>query len=294
MKNAVGILEPAESFNGGSVLDFITLLKPRVMSLAVFTAACGFYLSPNSIHPFLAFTSILSIALGAGAAGCLNMWVERKTDALMSRTSSRPLPLGTIHPDSALAFGIILATLSIILLDLSAGHFSAGLLLFSIFYYVVFYTYYLKPRTVQNIVIGGAAGALPPVIGWSCTSSVLAFEPWVLFSIIFFWTPAHFWALSLPLKEEYQKAGIPIMPNVKGTRSTCFQIFIYSAATLFVSLSFLNKNNAFYSTSACILGTILIYKAYMLYEFPCLKKAKNFFFYTILYLFLIFLAVVIE
>src|SRR3954470_9107433 len=204
--------------------DFLALTKPRVMSLVVFTGLAGLLVAPAPIHPVLGFTAILCIALGAGAAAALNMWYEADLDAKMKRTANRPLPAGRMTRQTALHFGVGLAVFSVILMDLAANHLAASILAISILFYVLVYTVWLKRRTAQNIVIGGAAGAFPPLIGWAAATGGLDGTALYLFAIVFFWTPPHFWALSLLMKDEYAKVGVPMLPVVRGERETRRQI----------------------------------------------------------------------
>ena len=208
--------------------DFVSLLKPRVMSLVMLTAVTGFVLAPGSIHPFLGLVSILAIAVGAGASGALNMWYDADIDRLMARTAKRPVPRGRIQPEGALAFGLSLSVLSVLTLGLVANWFAAAFLAFTIFFYAVVYTMWLKRSTPQNIVIGGAAGAFPPLIGWAAATGEIALLPVLLFLFVFLWTPPHSWALALYSAGDYAKAGIPMMPVARGARSTRLQILIYS------------------------------------------------------------------
>ncbi len=219
-----------------AVGDWIALLKPRVMALVVYTAAIGMFVAPVHLHPVLAFAAILSIAIGGGAAGALNMWWERETDALMRRTAGRPLPAGRIDPDGALGFGIVLGVASVLLMGLAANWLAAGALAGSILFYVLVYTAWLKPRTPQNIVIGGAAGAFPPAIGWAAATGSFEAMPRVLVVIGFRWTPPHFWALSLWARGDYARAGIPMLPVVAGARETRRQILLYSVVLVATSL----------------------------------------------------------
>lgn len=212
----------------GTPADYFQLLKPRVMSLVVFTGLTGLVVAPVDINPFLAFIAVLCIALGAGGAGALNMALEGETDALMRRTRGRPVAAGRVTKQDAMAFGGVLGFLSVTMMWLSINALAAGLLALTILYYVVFYTLILKRRTPQNIVIGGAAGAFPPVIGWAAATGTVPVEAWVLFAIIFLWTPPHSWALALYTTEDYANAGIPMMPVVKGAKSTRLQILLYS------------------------------------------------------------------
>ncbi|MBY0281307.1 MAG: heme o synthase [Alphaproteobacteria bacterium] len=275
------------------VFDYWQLLKPRVMSLVIFTGLCGMLAAPGQIHPILGFTAILSLAIGAGAAGCLNMWWEKDSDALMKRTADRPLPAGRVDPDTALAFGIIMACGSVLTMMVAVNLVAASLLAFTIFYYIIIYTNLLKPRTPQNIVIGGAAGALPPVIGWASVTGTAPIEAWSLFLIIFLWTPAHFWALSLHCSEDYKKAGIPMLPCVKGVDATKRQIFIYTLLTVISSYlpCYLDIAQDLYLVVASILGIGFIGLAIAVCYFN--KSPLSLFSYSIFYLFFLFLGLVI-
>src|SRR5262244_793510 len=216
--------------------DYIELMKPRVMSLVVFTALVGLVLAPVPMHPVLAFTALLCITVGAGAAGALNMWYDADIDARMGRTAGRPIPRGRVTSGEAAGFGFTLAAFSVVSLGLLVNVLAAALLAFTIFFYVVIYTIWLKRSTPQNIVIGGAAGALPPVIGWAAAGSEFALQPFVLFLIVFLWTPPHFWALSLNRAGEYARAGVPMLPVVAGTVETKRQILIYSVLLVPISI----------------------------------------------------------
>jgi protoheme IX farnesyltransferase len=216
--------------------DFFALTKPRVMSLVVFTGLCGLLAAPGYIHPTIAFTAVLCIALGAGGAGALNQWWEADLDAGMKRTSKRPLPAGKLDRTSARDFGVALSVSSVLIMGLAVGWLAATILALSIVYYAVVYTIWLKPRTPQNIVIGGGAGAFPPLIGWVAVTGEITLMPVLLFAIIFMWTPPHFWALALFVKTDYAKVGIPMLPVVAGEAETRRQILIYSVILLFVSL----------------------------------------------------------
>src|SRR6187397_1201931 len=219
-----GLAEPSLATVG----DYFTLMKPRVMSLVVFTALVGLAVAPGSLHPVTAFTALVCIAVGAGAAGALNMWYDADVDAVMSRTADRPIPAGRVKPGEALAFGLVLAGFSIVFLGLMINVLAAGLLAFTIFFYAVVYTMWLKRWTPQNIVIGGAAGAFPPMIGWAAAGGGVGLESCLLFLIIFFWTPPHFWALSLYRCDDYFRANIPMLPVVSGSAETRRQILLYS------------------------------------------------------------------
>ncbi|MBE9607480.1 protoheme IX farnesyltransferase [Acetobacteraceae bacterium H6797] len=210
------------------VKDWIALLKPRVMTLVVFTGWIGMLLAPGHLHPVLAATAILCIAIAAGAAGAINMWYDRDIDAVMRRTAKRPIPAGRIQPNAALSYGIFLAIASVAVMGLATNWVAGAALAASIAFYVFIYTMWLKRRTPQNIVIGGAAGAFPPVIGWAAVTGHIGIEPLVLFAIVFFWTPPHFWALSLWAHEDYQRAGVPMLPVVAGAKETRRQVMIYT------------------------------------------------------------------
>lgn len=208
--------------------DYVALLKPRVMSLVVFTAFVGLWIAPVPMNPFVAFCCILFIALGGGASGALNMWYDADIDAVMKRTANRPVPAGRIPAGEALAVGIALSGLSVMMLGLAANWFAAGFLAFTIFFYAVVYTIWLKRSTPQNIVIGGAAGAFPPMIGWACATGGISLESLLMFALIFFWTPPHFWALALFMKEDYHKAGVPMLTVTHGRETTRRHIFVYT------------------------------------------------------------------
>ena len=223
-----GVAPLAYSLDSSEVGDWLALLKPRVMSLVVFTGLVGLLVAPGQLHPVLAATAILCIALAAGAAGAINMWYDRDIDAVMQRTRNRPIPAGRIEPNAALGYGIFLSVLSVGIMGLATNLVAAGALALSIGFYVFVYTMWLKRRTPQNIVIGGAAGAFPPVIGWIAVTGSVTLEPLVLFAIIFIWTPPHFWALSLWAHADYERAGVPMLPVVAGARETRRQILLYS------------------------------------------------------------------
>jgi protoheme IX farnesyltransferase len=280
--------------------DYLALLKPRVMSLVVFTAFVGMAIAPGHLHPFLAFTALLCIAVGAGASGALNMWFDADIDLQMARTATRPIPTGHISPGEALAFGLILSVASVTVLALAINWLAAGLLAFTIFFYAVIYTMWLKRWTAQNIVIGGAAGALPPVIGWAAMTNGTAIEPWVLFLIIFLWTPPHFWALALNKVEDYRRVGVPMLPVVVGAAATRFQIMAYTlalaaASALPVALGFAG---ALYAACAAGLGIGFIYYAADLWLRPDGPTAKSkpmkVFAFSIFYLFAVFACLPIE
>ncbi|MDC3205927.1 heme o synthase [Candidatus Pelagibacter sp.] len=280
--------------------ELFKLMKPRVMSLVIFTCAVGLLMAPNIIPTKDAIIGIILVSIGAGAAGALNMWYESDLDALMSRTCLRPIPTGKVNKNQALVFGITLSIFSVIALDYFANRISAGLLLSTILFYVFVYTIWLKRKTPQNIVIGGAAGALPPVIGWTIATNSLSLEPITFFLIIFFWTPSHFWALSLYKSDDYKRAKIPMLPLTNGVESTKLNILIYSLLMLPVII--LPYAIGFVS-SVFLLPSLLLT---LYYNFLCLelykfkrnkfnsKKAKTIFGYSILYLFLIFVLFLID
>lgn len=281
--------------------DFVALTKPRVMTLVVFTGLCGLLAAPGHIHPVLAFTAILCIALGAGAAASLNQWWEADIDAKMKRTASRPLPAGRMDRQSALHFGVGLSFFSVILMGMATNWLASAVLAVSILFYVFVYTIWLKPRTAQNIVIGGAAGAFPPVIGWAAVTGDVSALPIALFMLIFFWTPPHFWALALFVKTDYAAAGIPMLPVVSGEVATRRQIWFYTAIMAVAALApvLLNLTGVIYGTTA-LLGTALFalfaFQVYRRRESdPAhMKPEKRLFKYSILYLFLLFGAVVVD
>jgi heme o synthase len=275
--------------------DFWALTKPRVMSLVVFTALCGLLAAPGSIHPVIGFTAILCIALGAGACGALNQWYEADVDAKMARTSRRPLPAGRMDREAALHFGIGLAAFSVGIMGVAVNWLSAGILAFSIFFYSVVYTVWLKPNTPQNIVIGGAAGAFPPIIGWAAVTGDVTLLPILLFAIIFLWTPPHFWSLALFMKTDYGAAGIPMLPNVSGQRVTRNQIFAYSFPMAAVAIApfAMDESGWLYGVSSIVLNLIFLALAFNVWrndatEASAMKPEKKLFAFSILYLFLLF------
>jgi protoheme IX farnesyltransferase len=227
----------AVAASGGSVRDYIALLKPRVMSLVVFTGFAGLAVAPGGIHPLIAAVAVLCIAVGAGASGAINMWFDRDIDAIMNRTCGRPIPRGLVAPDAALGFGLVLALLSVMLMGLAVNWTAAALLAFTIFFYVVIYTIWLKRRTPQNIVIGGAAGAFPPMIGWAAVTGDISLASISLFLLIFMWTPPHFWALALFREGDYAKAGVPMLPVVAGQETTRRHMFVYTLLLLPIALA---------------------------------------------------------
>lgn len=283
----------------GSLTDFFALLKPKVMSLVVFSGFAGYWIAPGreTLHPFLALIGIMSLALGAGASGAFNMWYERKTDALMKRTASRPLPQGRIFPDDALGFSIFMTLLAIMMMGLATNWLAAAILTFASFFYVVIYTIWLKTRTAQNIVIGGAAGAFPPMIGWAMVTGNIAIESIVLFALIFFWTPPHFWALALFANNDYKTANIPMLPVVKGELHTKKQMLAYTILLLPLSLlpTILGFAGWLYGITSFFLSLFFIYTAIKVYnEKEGYKSAKLMFGYSVFYLFAIFLTLMMD
>ncbi len=277
--------------------DYIELLKPRVMSLVVFTALVGLVVAPGHVHPVLGFVALLCITVGAGAAGALNMWYDADVDARMARTAGRPIPRGRVTPGEAAGFGFTLATFAVVTLGLLVNVLSAALLAFTIFFYVAIYTMWLKRSTPQNIVIGGAAGALPPVIGWAAATGTLAVEPVLLFLIIFFWTPPHFWALSLYRSDDYARAGIPMLPVVAGAAETRRQILLYTLilAPLGAAPWLLGFAGAAYGVAAAAIGVVLIALALRVHnERQGYRASKQLFGFSILYLFLLFAMLLID
>ncbi len=280
--------------------SFILLMKPRVMSLVIFTCAVGLLTAPESVTFYNSVVSIFFVAIGAGAAGALNMWYEADLDKLMTRTCLRPIPTGKLNKNQALIFGVILSVVSVLGLYYFSNFLSAAILLITIMFYLFIYTIWLKRKTPQNIVIGGASGALPPVIGWTIATNDLTMEPITFFLIIFFWTPSHFWALSLFKADDYKKANIPMLPLTNGIENTKKNILIYSILMLPVVIvpyliGFVGK---IYLFSSLILTVYYIYLCYDLYNFKKNKfeitKAKKVFSYSILYLFLLFVLFLVD
>ncbi|MGE0151214.1 MAG: heme o synthase [Reyranellaceae bacterium] len=283
---AAASLAAAES----RVSDYLALLKPRVMSLVVFTGFVGMALAPGHLHPLLAAVAVFCIALGAGASGAINMWYDRDIDAVMERTRARPLPAGRIAPDDALAFGILLSVFSIALMGLAVNWAAAALLAFTIGFYVFVYTMWLKRRTPQNIVIGGAAGAFPPMIGWAAVTGDVSWTSIALFLLIFMWTPPHFWALALYRRGDYEAAGVPMLPVVAGERATKAQMLVYAVLLLPVALAptLLGAVGWLYGVSAVALSLLFVAAAVRVLLAESHRPARQMFAYSILYLFLLF------
>jgi protoheme IX farnesyltransferase len=271
-----------------------------VMSLVVFTALVGLLIAPGHVHPVIGFTALFCIAIGAGAAGALNMWYDADIDAVMTRTAQRPVPTGRIQPGEALGFGMTLAIGSVGTLALLVNWIAAGLLAFTIFFYVVIYTMWLKRWTPQNIVIGGAAGAFPPIVGWAAATGQIGFESILLFLIIFIWTPPHFWALSLSRAEEYARAGVPMLPVVSGREATCRQILLYSLLLIPVGAApwLFGYAGLTFGSVALMAGALMLFLAWRLHSAKSdtgrAQAGKHLFFYSILYLALVFATLLAE
>jgi protoheme IX farnesyltransferase len=292
--------QQAPRISVASPSDYLALLKPRVMSLVVFTALAGLLLAPTPPHPLIGFASILAIAVGAGASGALNMWYDADVDAVMTRTRKRPIPAGRLEPEAALGFGLVLATLSVFTLGYVANWFAAALLAFTIFFYVVIYTMWLKRWTPMNIVIGGAAGALPPMVGFAAATGEINLASVVLFAIIFMWTPPHFWSLALLKSEDYGRAGVPMLPNVAGEDRTRLEILIYALALapLGVAPWLLGFASLAYGLVSIGCGIALVAVAAAVFRQregeAARAAARRMFLYSILYLFVLFLVLVVE
>lgn len=278
------------------VKDFFALLKPRVMTLVVFTGIVGMYLAPGHIHPFVAIIATLCIALGSGAAGAINMWYERDIDALMKRTKQRPLPANRMYPETALEFAIMVALISVILMSVATNMMAAFILLVAILFYVFIYTIWLKRLTPQNIVIGGAAGAFPPMIGWAAVTGNVNFDSVLLFLIIFTWTPPHFWSLALYKHDEYKDAGIPMLPVVAGNEVTRKYILAYTIALVIVSVIPLaiGMLGIIYGVGMAVLGAKFLEYSYALYKEYSEALARKNFKFSLLYLFLLFTLMIID
>jgi protoheme IX farnesyltransferase len=286
-----------------SLGDYFALMKPRVMQLVVFTAVVGLLAAPVSVHPVIAFASLLFVAIGAGASGALNMWWDADIDAVMKRTAKRPIPAGKVTPDEAKTLGFALSGLSVMMLALSANFLAAGLLAFTIFFYIAIYSMWLKRLTPQNIVIGGAAGAFPPVIGWVIATGSMSVEAWLMFALIFMWTPPHFWALALFMKADYHDAGVPMLTVTHGRKSTRLHILIYTVllVALAIGTGFTAIGGPVYLTAAVILNVLFMKGAYDIWrrdeaqsEADGYKVEKRFFRLSLWYLFLHFGVILVE
>ena len=278
------------------VADFLALLKPRVMSLVVFTGYVGLAVAPGELHPLLALVAVLCIAVAAGAAGAINMWYDRDIDAIMERTRKRPIPAGRVAADEALAFGVILSFFSVMLMGLAVNWTAAALLALANGFYVFVYTVWLKRRTPQNIVIGGAAGAFPPMIGWAAVTGTVSLESIVLFLIIFMWTPPHFWALALYREGDYAKAGVPMLPVVAGKAATRRQMLVYALLLFPLTLvpAFIGIAGLLYGVVATALGGLFVTMAFKLQTEPTDRLARRMFGFSILYLFALFALMIVD
>jgi protoheme IX farnesyltransferase len=307
MTERTALLEPAiaTALPDARLRDWFVLLKPRVLTLVVFTGVIGLLVAPGRLHPVLAFAAVLSITVAAGAAGAINMWYDRDIDGQMRRTRSRPVPAGRIAPDAALAYGVTLAVGSVLVMGLATNLVAAGLLAASIAFYVFVYTMWLKRRTPQNIVIGGAAGAFPPLIGWAAVTGSVAPLPLILFLIIFLWTPPHFWSLALWANADYARVGVPMLPVVAGARATRRQIMFYTLLLLVASLLpwAMGFSGPVYGLSALALGLGFVASAWRVLRdrqdeagvsLTRDAPAKSAFKYSILYLFVLFAALAVD
>ena len=293
-------MPPSSAITNGELRDYLLLLKPRVMSLAVFTALAGMVAAPGGVHPLIGFVALIFIAIGAGAAGALNMWYDADIDQVMSRTAMRPIPRRLVPPDEALTLGLVLACGSVFCLGVLVNWMSAGLLALTIAYYVLIYTMWLKRLTPQNIVIGGAAGAFPPMIGWAVPTGTISLDSVLLFAIIFLWTPPHFWSLALTRYRDYERAGVPMMPVSGGTDKTRTQILVYAILTALVGLApFLTGlGGILYLGVSAVAGAAFVYFALRVYRsedgHTGDKAARALFGYSISYLFIVFGALIVE
>ena len=289
-------MTPAVAASAATVGDYFQLMKPRVMSLVIFTGFAGLYLAPGDIHLGLAIISLLAIAAGAGASGAINQWYDRDIDLIMSRTRNRPIPAGKVEPAEALAFGVVVSVLSVLMLALAANLLAGGLLAFTIFFYAVIYTVWLKRSTPQNIVIGGAAGALPPVVGWASVTGTVSVESLALFALIFMWTPPHFWALALVKNEDYKQADVPMLPVVAGRPETLRQIVIYSVllAPLGVAPYILGMASLVYGVVAGGLGALFVLLAVRLYRSADDRQAWSLFKFSLIYLTVLFAGLILD
>ena len=291
-----GLAEPSLA----GVEDYVALLKPRVMSLVVFTALVGMLIAPGHVHPVIGFTALLCIAIGAGASGALNMWYDADIDAVMTRTLRRPIPAGRVQPGEALAFGATLAVGSVLVFGVLVNWLAAALLAFTIAFYVFVYTMWLKRSTPQNIVIGGAAGAFPPMIGWAAVTGDVTLAPFLMFLIIFLWTPPHFWALSLLRSDDYARAGVPMLPVVAGHDETRKQILIYSLILVPAGLAptLAGFAGLLYGAVALICGGVMLHLAWRVYRdregSAAVSAAKRLFAFSLLYVFVLFAALLAD
>ena len=291
---------PHAAISPGTARDFFALLKPRVMSLVIFTALVGMLMAPVPVHPVIGFAALLAIAVGAGASGCLNMWWDSDIDQIMARTARRPIPAGRVPREEALSFGMVLSFISVMVLGVFTNWFAAGFLAFTIFFYVVIYSMYLKRSTPQNIVIGGAAGAFPPMIGYAAATGSLNLDTFILFGIIFLWTPPHFWALALVKCDDYARVGVPMLPVVAGPDATRLQILLYTLVLVPFALlpALLGFGGLAYGLTALGTGLLLLWCAVRVYQkregADANRIAMQMFGFSILYLFLLFAVLLVE
>jgi protoheme IX farnesyltransferase len=288
--------DPADAAAGARVGDFIALMKPRVMSLVVFSGFAGLVAAPGRLHPVLAAVAILCIAVGAGAAAAINMWYDRDIDTLMQRTRGRPIPMGRVDADEAASFGVVLAIGAVTLMALAVNLLAAGLLAMAIAFYVFVYTVWLKRRTPQNIVIGGAAGAFPPMIGWAAASGEIGLPSLALFLLIFMWTPPHFWALALYRTDDYARAGVPMLPVIAGARATKRQMLVYAVLLLPVALMpwLLGLTGGVYAGAVVALGVLFVLAAVRVWLDRGERAARQMFGFSIFYLFLLFTLLIVD
>ncbi|MGP1396398.1 MAG: heme o synthase [Inquilinaceae bacterium] len=290
----------AVSYGAATWRDYLALLKPRVMSLVIFTGVVGVLLAPGTLHPVLAATAILCLAVGAGASGAINMWYDRDIDRVMRRTADRPIPRGVVAPDAALGFGVVLSLGAVLVMGLAINWVAASILAFASFFYVFVYTMWLKRLTPQNIVIGGAAGAFPPMIGWAAVTGDVGLPAILLFSLIFFWTPPHFWALALYRSDEYQRAGVPMLPVVAGARATKRQMLAYTLVLLPLAVAPYATGivGAFYAGGAAVLGLLFVLCAWRVLREDGVatghRAARVMFGYSIFYLFALFSLMIVD
>ncbi len=289
-------LGAAELAGAAPLKAWFALLKPRVMSLVVFTGLAGMLVAPGTLHPILGAIAVLCIAIGAGAAGAINMWYDRDIDAIMARTRQRPLVRGLMAPEEALAFGVILSLFSVMLMGLAVNWVAAALLGLANAFYVFVYTVWLKRRTPQNIVIGGAAGAVPPMIGWAAVTGDVSLASIALFALIFFWTPPHFWALALYRAKDYERAGVPMLPVVAGRKATENQILLYTLVLLPIAVAptLLGITGWLYGGAALLLGLLFLLCALAIKRDPSEKATRRTFGFSILYLFLLFALLIVD
>ena len=298
MLSPVPSSQPETAAPASQAADFMTLLKPKVMSLVVFSGFAGYWIAPGreALHPFLGLAGLFCLALGAGASGAFNMWYDRDIDAVMNRTRNRPLPLGRVQPDDALGFAVFMTILAVMMMGLATNWTAAALLAFASFFYVVIYTIWLKRRSAQNIVIGGASGAFPPMIGWAMVTGDITVHSLILFALIFFWTPPHFWALALFANEDYKRANIPMLPVIAGEKHTKWQMLAYTLLLVPLSVApvWLGMAGWIYGGTALALSLFFVFSAVRVLQDQTHKAAKMMFGYSVFYLFALFLALMMD